>query len=222
MRAGIDRITLCVLWNLSCGYKLGERTQSMDHPSLDSPEKTIVMNGAAVDAAIKRLAQEIVAANPEIHQVALLGILKRGRPLADRLAREIEHLTGVVVPVGSLSTRLYRDDLRSGRVGGITAGTSTHFDFDVDGRTIVLVDDVLSTGRTVRAAMDEVIDYGRPRRIQLACLVDRGLRELPIQADFLGWSLATASSDHVSVKLIETDGEDAVLLERGVLQPQES
>jgi len=197
-----------------------EREGMPEHIS-EPTERTIVMDGTAIETAVKRLAQEIIAANPDIHNVALLGVLKRGRPLADRLAREITHLTGVTVPVGSLSTRLYRDDLRSGRVNGITGATGTHFDFDVDGRTIVIVDDVLSTGRTVRAALDEIIDYGRPRRIQLACLVDRGLRELPIQADFLGWWLATSEADHVSVKLTETDGEDMVLLERGEVQGQE-
>ena len=195
--------------------------ENMVDQSQEPFEKTVVMDSHAVESAIKRLAREIVNANPDIHNVALLGVLKRGRPLADRLAREIVQLTGVTVPVGSLSTRLYRDDLRSGRVGGITGATGTHFDFDVDGRTIVIVDDVLSTGRTVRAALDEVIDYGRPRRIQLACLVDRGLRELPIQADFLGWSLATTEADHVSVKLVETDGEDMVLLERGAALGQQ-
>lgn len=185
----------------------------------DAPtEQTVVLDAAAVGDAIHRLAQEIVAANEDAASVALLGVLRRGRPLADRLAARIVEMTGRSVPVGSLSTRLYRDDVRSGRAGGVSAGEGTHFDFDVDGKTVVIVDDVLSTGRTVRAALDEIMDYGRPRRIQLACLVDRGLRELPIQADFLGWSLATAPGDHVSVLLAETDGEDAVLLERGVEQ----
>ena len=179
-------------------------------------ERTIVLDAAAVRDAIHRLAQEIVASNDEVGTVALLGVLRRGRPMADRIAGHIAQMTGLHVPVGSLSTRLYRDDLRSGRAGGLSVGEGTHFDFDVDGKTLVIVDDVLSTGRTVRAALDEIMDYGRPRRIQLACLVDRGLRELPIQADFLGWSLATTHADHVSVRLAETDGEDAVLLERGV------
>jgi pyrimidine operon attenuation protein/uracil phosphoribosyltransferase len=146
--------------------------------------------------------------------VVLLGVLSRGRPLADRLAGGIAAMTGAKPKVGSLATTLYRDDLRSGRVQGITGTTGTHFDFDVDGITVVLVDDVLSTGRTTRAALDEIIDYGRPKRVQLACLVDRGLRELPIQADYLGWSLVTEPRDHVFVRLQETDGEDVVLLER--------
>lgn len=193
----------------------------MTNASSEAGERTIIMDADLIRSSVHRLAQEIVAENPDIHSVVLLGVLKRGRPLADRIAREIKEMTGVSVPVGSLSTRLYRDDLRSGRVSGITGTTGTHFDFDVDGRNVVIVDDVLSTGRTVRAALDEIIDYGRPRRIQLACLVDRRLRELPIQADFLGWSVETRPADHVSVRLVETDGEDVVLLERGVEESQE-
>lgn len=194
---------------------------NMDKSNTEAAEKTIVMDAEAVEDAVRRLAQEIVADNPEIGGLAFLGVLRRGRPLADRIAKHIAEMTGVSAPVGSLSTRLYRDDLRSGRAAGITGATGTHFDFDVDGKNVVIVDDVLSTGRTVRAALDEIIDYGRPKRIQLACLVDRGLRELPIQADFLGWSLATTPADHVSVRLVETDGEDAVLLERGAASSAE-
>ena len=177
-------------------------------------EMTVVMDAQAMGGAIDRIAREILHDTPEVENLALLGILSRGRPLADRLAARIQEMVGTPPHVGSLSTQLYRDDLRSGRISGITGSTGTHFDFDVDGMTVVLVDDVLSTGRTVRAALDEVMDYGRPKRIQLACLIDRGLRELPIQADYLGWSLATSSRDHVSVHLSETDEEDAVLLER--------
>jgi pyrimidine operon attenuation protein/uracil phosphoribosyltransferase len=180
----------------------------------DPRETTFVLDAGAVGDCVHRLAQEIAAANADLSRVALLGVLKRGRPLADRITAAIESMTGQRIKTGSLSTRLYRDDLRSGRAGGFTGGGGTHFDFDVDGLTVVIVDDVLSTGRTCRAALDEIMDYGRPKRIQLACLVDRGCRELPIQADFLGWSLATQPDDHVSVRLRETDGEDAVTLER--------
>ncbi len=187
---------------------------AMDDTLHKEPEHTIVMDATAVAGAIRRLAQEIAASTADIHALVLLGVLSRGRPLADRIAAHIGEMAGVAPAVGSLSTRLYRDDLRSGRTAGFTGGTGTHFDFDVDGKTVVIVDDVLSTGRTTRAALDEIMDYGRPARIRLACLVDRGLRELPIQADFLGWPLATSEADHVSVRLIETDGEDMVLLER--------
>lgn len=188
--------------------------EAMNSSSESAFEETVVLDADALAGAIQRLAREIVAANEDMDSVALLGILKRGRPLADRIAALMEEMTGTRPKVGSLSTQLYRDDFRTGRGGGITGGTGTHFDFDVDGLTIVLVDDVLSTGRTVRAALDELMDYGRPKRIQLACLVDRGLRELPIQADFLGWSLATSERDHVQVLLQEADGQDAVILER--------
>jgi len=189
----------------------------MSAPEDPHVETTIVMDADAIASAIHRIAQEITADNPDMDSLVLLGILSRGRPLADRIAGQIAAMTGHAPRVGSLATTLYRDDLRSGRIpsdlAGMT-GRATHFDFDVDAITVVLVDDVLSTGRTVRAALDEVMDYGRPKRIQLAGLVDRGLRELPIQADYLGWSLATSPHDHVSVRLVETDGEDAVLLER--------
>ncbi|GMV93004.1 MAG: bifunctional protein PyrR [Candidatus Hydrogenedentota bacterium] len=178
----------------------------------DFGESTVVLDGEAMNAAIHRMAQEIVAANDDLASVVLLGILSRGRPLAERLVSEIRNMTGVAPKVGSLSTELYRDDVRSGKRSA-SLGHMTHFDFDVEGTTVVLVDDVLSTGRTVRAAMDEIIDYGRPRYIRLACLIDRGLRELPIQADYLGWSLVTQPDDHVFVRLKESDGEDIVLLE---------
>jgi len=176
--------------------------------------RTIVMDTDAMAEAIRRLAQEIIAANPDIETVALLGILSRGRPLAERLARLIAEMTGVAPRVGSLATTLYRDDLRAGvGVPKVRIG-ETHFDFDLDGLTVVLVDDVIAAGRTIRAAMDELMDYGRPARIQLACMVDRGGRELPIQPDYLGWTVATQSDEYVAVRLVEMDGEDVVLLGR--------
>jgi pyrimidine operon attenuation protein/uracil phosphoribosyltransferase len=185
---------------------------TLDQENRENGDSTVVLDADAMRAAIHRVAQEIVAANDDLSSVVLLGILSRGRPLAERLATEIEKMTGTSPKVGSLSTALYRDDVRSG-IRTASLGSVTHFDFDVEGATVVLVDDVLSTGRTVRAAMDEIIDYGRPKYIRLACLVDRGLREVPIQADYLGWSLATKPDDHVFVRLMESDGEDIVLLE---------
>ncbi len=176
-------------------------------------EATIVMDGATLADTLRRMAHEIVHENTTLEDLALLGILRRGRPLADRLAGIIGELTGITPPVGSLATTLYRDDFRGG-IGSPTSKGSTHFDFNVDGRTILLVDDVLAAGRTIRAAMDEVMDYGRPRRIQLACLIDRGGRELPIQADYLGHSMATVANEWVTARLMEIDGEDAVLLTR--------
>jgi len=179
----------------------------------ESSEAEIVMSADTIDEAVRRMASEI--GNTHFEQpVVLLGILRRGRPLADRLAQEIENLGGQRPSVGSLATTLYRDDLRSGKSSVSVGRGETHFDFDVDGAWVVLVDDVLNSGRTVRAALDEVMDYGRPARIQLACLIDRGLRELPIRPDYLGKSINTLPDDHVSVRLAELDGEDVVLLSR--------
>lgn len=166
-----------------------------------------------MEDALRRMAQEIANANPDITNTVLLGILSRGRPIADRLAALISAMTGVAPRVGSLATTLYRDDIRAGRRIKFGPG-ETHFDFSVDDVTVVLVDDVISAGRTIRAALDEVMDYGRPRRIQLACLVDRGLRELPIQPDYLGWQMGSQPHEHVRVRVKEVDDEDCVLLER--------
>lgn len=177
-------------------------------------ETTVVLDADAVAKAIRKLAQEIVDANPDVSGLALMGILSRGKPLAWRLAKQIAAMTGDTPKVGWLATTLYRDDVRTQVRPAKVGADNTHFDFNVDGLTVIMVDDVMYTGRTIRAAMDEIMDYGRPQRIQLACLVDRGLRELPIQPDYLGWSLATKTDDHVSVRLHEMDGEDVVLLER--------
>ena len=185
----------------------------MHDTDTESSDTTVVMSDKAIEEAIARMASEIVLAHPH-HDAVLLGILRRGRPLADRLAQEMETLTGNRPSVGSLATTLYRDDLRSGKMAASVGRGETHFDFDVDGAWVVLVDDVLNSGRTVRAALDEVMDYGRPARIQLACLIDRGLRELPIRADYLGMSVETRPEDHIAVRVGELDGEDIVLLHR--------
>jgi pyrimidine operon attenuation protein/uracil phosphoribosyltransferase len=184
-------------------------------------EETVVMNADAMVEVLHRMAQEIIVDNPDIDAVALLGILKRGRPLADRLAKLIHGMTGKMPRVGSLATTLYRDDLRSGVAKVKPALGNTYFDFRIDNITVVLVDDVLAAGRTIRAAMDELMDYGRPQRIQLACLIDRGGRQLPIQPDYLGWSVSVGPQDHVSVRLAETDGQDVVLLEKKSAAPRE-
>ena len=176
-------------------------------------ETTRVHDACAIDEALRRMGSEIAESNPDIESLVLLGILRRGRPLADRLSRIIEESTGIAPRVGSLATTLYRDDVHSGVASSKMQGT-THFDFSVDGQTVLLVDDVLAAGRTIRAAMDEVMDYGRPQRIQLACLLDRGGRELPIQSDYLGWTIDTLLTDWVSVRLTELDTEDVVLLEK--------
>lgn len=184
----------------------------MSDPSRQTRSATVLMSSETIAEAVERMAGDIVAANPD-GGFALLGILRRGRPLADRIADAVEALAGYRPKVGSLATTLYRDDIRSGRTPSSVPKGNTHFDFDVNGTCVVLVDDVLYSGRTVRAALDEIMDYGRPARIQLACLIDRGLRELPIQADYLGLAIETHPSDHVSVHLREIDGEDLVVLE---------
>lgn len=170
------------------------------------------MNAEEMANALDALAKSICDAHSGEDTIYLLGILSRGRPLADRIALRIEAITGTAPRVGSLATTLYRDDIRSGKVAPKIGGSETHFDFDVDGHSIVMVDDVLNSGRTIRAALDEIMDYGRPSRIQLACLIDRGLREVPIQADHLGKSIQTVATDHVQVKLSELDGEDSAVL----------
>lgn len=181
-------------------------------------ESIILMDAPSMAEYIHRLAQLIVEGNEAISEVAILGILRRGRPLADRIAQEIAQMTGCRPPVGSLATTLYRDDFHSGLRKPKFHG-ETSFNFSLDQKTVLLVDDVLAAGRTIRAAMDEVMDYGRPRRIQLACLIDRGGRELPIQADFLAWTIGTKPNEWVSVHMRETDGEDVVLLERRAPEP---
>jgi pyrimidine operon attenuation protein / uracil phosphoribosyltransferase len=185
-----------------------------DSPRDDSAP-AVVLDAAKMQVILHRLAQDIVDGHGDVSTLALLGVLSRGRPLAERIGAEIEAITGVAPKVGSIATTLYRDDLRSGSAHVKIRRGETHFDFDVNGLDIVLIDDVVSAGRTIRAALDEVMDYGRPRRIQLACLIDRGHRELPIQPDYCGWAVATNPDDHIQVKLQETDGEDIVLLEEG-------
>ncbi len=176
------------------------------------------MTAAGIRESIERMAREIADRNRDIGRVALLGILRRGRPLAERLAERIFALTEHRPPVGSLATTLYRDDVRAGKAAASTSKGQTHFDFDVNDQTVILVDDVIYAGRTARAAMDELMDYGRPARIQLACLIDRGLRDLPIQPDYLGAKIDSDPPDHVTVRLEEIDGEDIVVLNRPVAE----
>lgn len=182
-------------------------------------EVTVVLGAEAMAEFLRRMAREIAEGNPDIENLVMLGILRRGLPLAGRLSRLLGEMTGVTPPVGSLATTLYRDDVGAGALIATPKG-ETHFSFPLDGRTVLLVDDVLAAGRTIRAAMDEVMDYGRPGRIQLACFIDRGRRELPIQADYLGYSLATQPNEWVSVNLTEIDGEDMVLIERRSPEPE--
>lgn len=157
-----------------------------------------------------RMASQIVENNPDLSEVVLVGIRRRGVPLASRLAAKILEMDGVTVTTGALDITLYRDDLST--VGDRPVVNRTELPGNVTGKTIVLVDDVLYTGRTVRAALDELIDFGRPRRVQLAVLVDRGWRELPIQADYVGKTISTTEREIVKVMLPEFDETEQVVL----------
>lgn len=164
-----------------------------------------------VRRAVTRIAHEILERDKGAEDVVLIGIANRGDDLARRLAAEIERIEGSAVPVGTLDITFYRDDI--GRRSEAPVVRETSIAFDVTGRTVVLVDDVLYTGRTIRAALDALVDFGRPRAVQLAVLVDRGHRELPIRADFVGKNVPTRFDEVVRVALVEVDGEDAVVLE---------
>ena len=177
----------------------------------------VVMDADRVSRALTRIAHEIVERNRGIDDLALIGVRSRGVPLARRLAQALKDITGVDVPTGALDITLYRDDLMRDRVGPQPLVRKTEIPFSIDNRTIVLVDDVLYTGRTTRAALDALIDFGRPKAIQLVVLVDRGHRELPIKADYVGKNVPTSSQESVQVRLHELDGvrEDEVVIERG-------
>ena len=160
--------------------------------------------------ALARIAHEILERNSGIEEVALVGIRRRGVPLARRIARSIHEISGHDVPCGALDITLYRDDLSGHAAGSQPIIHKTEIDFSIDGKLILLVDDVLYTGRTIRAAFDALIDFGRPRAIQLIVLVDRGHRELPIRADYVGKNIPTSSTQNVQVHLTEIDGRDEV------------
>ena len=169
-----------------------------------------VMDADDVDRAIRRIAHEVLERNRGSDDVVLLGIQTRGAPLAQRLAAALEEIEGEPVAWGSLDIGMYRDDLdrRPKRPLG-----ATEVPVPLGGRTVVLVDDVLYTGRTIRAALDALADLGRPNRVQLAALVDRGHRELPIRPDYVGKNVPTSRDERVTVSLVERDGEDGVIIE---------
>lgn len=169
--------------------------------------KALVMDAEAISRAITRIAHEILEANKGAQDVAIVGIVTRGALLAAALAERIVSIEGASVPVGTLDISFYRDDVATRLNPEVHR---TDIPFDVDGRHVVLVDDVLYTGRTIRAALDALMDYGRPASVQLAVLVDRGHRELPIRADYVGKNVPTSKKELVKVRLEAIDGYDAV------------
>lgn len=169
-----------------------------------------LLNAEQLGRTIRRLAHEIVENNRGADNLVLAGLLTRGYPLARRLAGEIERFEQKPVPVGSIDTALYRDDLRSR--GSTARVRPSQMPGNIDDATVVLVDDVLYTGRTIRAALDALFEFGRPARVRLAVMVDRGHRELPIRPDFVGRNVPTSQGQEVAVRLAEIDGEDAVYL----------
>jgi pyrimidine operon attenuation protein / uracil phosphoribosyltransferase len=172
--------------------------------------KATLMDRDQIRRAVKRIAHEIVERNGGVEGIVVVGIRRRGVPLAQRIAEYIEQIEGRPIPVGALDITLYRDDFQ--RLTLHPHVGKTEIKEDITDKVIVLVDDVLFTGRTIRAALDELIDYGRPRKIQLAVLVDRGHREFPIKADYVGKNVPTSETELVEVQLAEIDGEDEVLL----------
>ncbi|HJR94890.1 MAG TPA: bifunctional pyr operon transcriptional regulator/uracil phosphoribosyltransferase PyrR [Gaiellaceae bacterium] len=181
----------------------------------------LVLDGEAIEKALSRIAHEIIERNEGeaasgLDEVALVGIQSRGAPLASRLRRLVEERSGVAPPVGALDITFHRDDVHV-RDGGRPPGRqpvvrATSIAFPIEGMTVVLVDDVLYTGRTIRAAIDALLEFGRPARVQLAVLVDRGHRELPIRPDFVGKNLPTGREERIQVELVELDERDGVFL----------
>jgi pyrimidine operon attenuation protein/uracil phosphoribosyltransferase len=187
----------------------------MSTPAPKYREKAQVLDEAALDRALTRIAHEILEKNGGAAELAFVGLRTRGVTLAQRLAAKIAQIDGAAVPVGTLDITLYRDDLG---IRGTPVIRGTDIPFSIKGKTVVLVDDVLFTGRTIRAALDAIIDLGRPKAIQLAILIDRGHRELPIRPDYIGKNLPTSRRESVAVRLREHDGEDRVVIE----EPEEA
>jgi pyrimidine operon attenuation protein/uracil phosphoribosyltransferase len=175
----------------------------------------VIMDADRMSRTLTRIAHEIVERNRGVENVALVGIRTRGVVIAKRLADALHHITGEPVPTGVLDITLYRDDLMRHAVGPQPLVRKTEISFSIDDQKILLVDDVLYTGRTIRAALDALIDFGRPKEIQLIVLVDRGHRELPIKADYVGKNVPTSSKESVHVRLTETDGTDEVVVDNG-------
>jgi len=179
---------------------------------MDERDEKVVLREGDVQRALTRIAHEIAERNPNASALAVVGIHRRGAFLARRLRSLLEELLDTEIPLGDLDIGFYRDDLASRPDAPVLH--ASHIDFDVTGRTVVIVDDVLFTGRTVRAAIEALFDYGRPERVQLAVLADRGHRELPIRPDYVGKNLPTSRSEHVHVRVRELDGVDEATIAR--------
>ena len=188
----------------------------MTKPAEAPASERVLLDAEAIERTLHRIAHEIIEGNPELDAFALVGIHTRGVPLAQRLRRLIERFSGTDVELGSVDITFYRDDVQvRGREAPLHPQPlvrDSKLDFPLEGRTVVLVDDVLYTGRTIRAAIDALFDYGRPARVQLAVICDRGHRELPIRPDYVGKNLPTSRGERIQVQLVEVDEVDQVLL----------
>ncbi len=175
---------------------------------MSDDKKNIIMREEDVKKALSRLAREIIEKNKDTENIVIVGIRTRGAFLAQRIAAVMAGLTGRQIPVGAIDITLYRDDLTA--IGPTPIVGKTEIDFDITEKKVILIDDVLFTGRTIRSALDELVDFGRPKNIQLAVLVDRGHRELPIRADYVGKNIPTSQNESVHVNLTESDAQDLV------------
>lgn len=193
---------------------MNDAAGSRAHDSVGANGATTVLHEGDIGRALTRIAHEIAERNPEDPSLCIVGIHRRGAYLARRLRQTLTALVECELPLGDLDIGFYRDDVASRPESPIVH--ASHIDFDIAARTVVVVDDVLFTGRTARAAIEALFDYGRPARVQLAVLVDRGHRELPLRPDFVGKNLPTASSEHVQVRVRELDGLDEVTIASAV------
>lgn len=184
----------------------------MTHQDKLPDGENLLMDALEINRKLRRIANEIVERNEGVDGLVLVGIRSRGVPLAERLAKMIKEIEEKDVPVEKIDITLYRDDLST--LGASPVVGTTEIDESIDDKVVVLVDDVLFTGRTIRAAMDSVMDFGRPRKIQLAVLVDRGHRDLPIKADYVGKNIPTSLSENINVSLKEIDGKNGVVLQK--------
>ena len=188
----------------------------MSVPAQAPADDRVLLDGEALERTLHRIAHEIIERNPDLDAVALVGIHTRGVPIAHRLRRFVEEFAGATVALGTVDITFYRDDVQvRGREAPLhpqPVVRATKLDFPLEGKTCILVDDVLYTGRTIRAAIEALFDYGRPARVQLAVICDRGHRELPIRPDYVGKNLPTSRSERVQVELVEVDEVDRVLL----------